>query len=153
MTMDFNKVHYMIAVAELKSFSKAAEKCFISQPALTRCIKNMEEELGVKLFDRSCSPIRLTYAGERYLAGMREILAMKGRLDQEMAEIAAAKKDRLVLGMASTRCHTWLPRILPAFKAENPGVEVQLVEGNSLTLEQMLTKETIDIFSLEPNRC
>ena len=46
MTMDFNKVHYMIAVAELKSFSKAAEKCFISQPALTRCIKNMEEELG-----------------------------------------------------------------------------------------------------------
>ena len=146
MTMDFNKVHYMIAVAELKSFSKAAEKCFISQPALTRCIKNMEEELGVKLFDRSCSPIRLTYAGERYLAGMREILAMKGRLDQEMAEIAAAKKDRLVLGMASTRCHTWLPRILPAFKAENPGVEVQLVEGNSLTLEQMLPKETIDIF-------
>ena len=50
--MDFNKVHYMMMVAEFKSFSKAAEKCFISQPALTRCIKNMEEELGVKLFDR-----------------------------------------------------------------------------------------------------
>ncbi len=144
--MDFNKVHYMIAVAELKSFSKAAEKCFISQPALTRCIKNMEEELGVKLFDRSCFPIRLTYAGERYLAGMRKILALKGELDQEMEEIAAAKKDRLIVGMPSTRCHTWLPRILPAYQEENPGIEVQLVEGNGLSLEQMLRKEVIDIF-------
>lgn len=144
--MDFNKVHYMMMVAELKSFSKAAEKCFISQPALTRCIKNMEEELGVKLFDRSCSPIRLTYAGERYLAGMRKILSMKAKLDQEMEEIAADKKDRLILGMPSTRCHTWLPRILPAYHEENPGIEVQLVEGNGLSLEQMLRKEAIDIF-------
>lgn len=144
--MDFNKVHYLMMVAELKSFSKAAEQCFISQPALTRCIKNMEEELGVKLFDRSCSPIRLTYAGERYLAGMRKILELKGQLDQEMEEIASAKKDRLILGMPSTRCHTWLPRILPTFQEENPGIEVQLVEGNGMNLEQMLRKETIDLF-------
>ena len=111
--MDFNKIHYLLAVAELQSFSKAAEKCFTSQPALTRCIKSMEQELGVKLFDRSSSPIRLTYAGERYVAGMRKILAMKGKLDQEMEEIANARRDRLVVGMPSTRCHTPYPAGIP----------------------------------------
>ncbi len=144
--MDFNKVQYLIAVAEMQSFSKAAEKLFISQPALTRCIKNMETELGVKLFDRSCSPIQLTYAGERYLAGMRKILQIKGELDLEMEEIAHSRRDRLILGMPSTRSHTWLPRILPLYTAENPEVEVQLVEGNTLLLSQMLLKETVDIF-------
>lgn len=148
--MDFNKIHYLLAVAELQSFSKAAEKCFTSQPALTRCIKSMEQELGVKLFDRSSSPIRLTYAGERYVAGMRKILAMKGKLDQEMEEIANARRDRLVVGMPSTRCHTWLPRVLPAYHEENPGVEVQLIEGNGIAMGQQLQKENIDIYFMSP---
>ena len=148
--MDFNKIHYLLAVAELQSFSKAAEKCFTSQPALTRCIKSMEQELGVKLFDLSSSPIRLTYAGERYVAGMRKILAMKGKLDQEMEEIANARRDRLVVGMPSTRCHTWLPRILPAYHEENPGVEIQLIEGNGIAMGQQLQQENIDIYFMSP---
>lgn len=144
--MDFNKLNYLLAVAELKSFSKAAQKCFVSQPALTRCVKNIEDELGVKLFDRSCSPIRLTYAGERYISGMQEILNMKTKLDQEMEDIAARKRDRLVLGMPSTRSTTWLPRVLPAFQKECPGIDVQLIEGNTHTLEQLLSKGTIDLY-------
>ena len=88
--MDFNKLNYMMAIAELQSFSKAAKRCFVSQPALTRCVKNIEDELGLKLFDRSCSPIKLTYAGERYIAVMQEILELKTKLDQEMEEIAQA---------------------------------------------------------------
>lgn len=144
--MDFNKLNYLIAVAELKSFSKAAEKCFVSQPALTRCVKNIEEELGVKLFDRSCSPIKLTFAGERYIAGMKEILEMKIKLDQEMADIAARKKDRLIIGIAPTRSITWLPRVLPAFHRAYPDVDIQIVEANAYTLEQYLAKGTIDLY-------
>ncbi len=144
--MDFNKLNYLMAVAELKSFSKAAEKCFVSQPALTRCVKSIEEELGIKLFDRSCSPIKLTYAGERYIAGMQEILDMKIRLDQEMAELAARKRDKLMLGIPSTRSATWLPRVLPAFQKVCPNVDIQLVEGSSYSLEQLLSKGTIDLY-------
>lgn len=144
--MDFNKLNYLIAVAELKSFSKAAEKCFVSQPALTRCVKNIEEELGVKLFDRTCSPIKLTFAGERYIAGMQKILDMKIKLDQEMADIAARKRDRLVLGIPSTRAATWLPRVLPAFQKACPRVDIQMIEGNSYTLEQLLQKGSIDLY-------
>ena len=58
--IDFNKLNYLMTVAKLQSFSKAAKECYISQPALTRCVKNIEDELGVKLFDRTCAPIRLT---------------------------------------------------------------------------------------------
>ena len=65
--MDFNKLNYLMAIAELQSFSKAAKRCYVSQPALTRCVKNIEDELGLKLLDRACSPIKLTYAGERTL--------------------------------------------------------------------------------------
>lgn len=144
--MDFNKLNYLIAIAELQSFSKAAKRCFVSQPALTRCVKSIEDELGLKLFDRSCSPIKLTYAGERYIAVMQEILELKAKLDQEMEEIAARRRDRLVLGMPSTRSVTWIPRILPAFNRACPGVDIQLIEGNSLTLEQLLSKGTIDFY-------
>lgn len=144
--MDFNKLNYLMAIAELQSFSKAAKRCYVSQPALTRCVKNIEDELGLKLFDRSCSPIKLTYAGERYIAAMQEILELKTKLDQEMEEIAARRRDRLVLGMPTTRSVTWMPRFLSAFKRECPSVDIQLIEGNSCTLEQLLSKGTIDFY-------
>lgn len=143
--MDFNKLNYLIAVAELRSFSKAAEKCFISQPALTRCIKTIEDELGVKLFDRSRSPIRLTYAGEHYIAGMREILEMKAKLDQEMESIATQRRGRLAVGVATTRSATWIPRIFPSFQREYPNVDIQLIEGNTLSLERALLNGGIDL--------
>ena len=54
--MDFNKLNYLLAVAELKSFSKAAQKCFVSQPALTRCVKNIEDELGVNYLTAPVPP-------------------------------------------------------------------------------------------------
>ena len=73
--MDLDKVTYLLALADTRNYSRAAEQCHISQPALTRYIKNLEEELNVTLFDRSSFPIRLTYAGERYIdcAAMMEL--------------------------------------------------------------------------------
>lgn len=144
--MDFNQLNYLVTLAELKSFSKAAERLFISQPALTRCVKNIEREVGIPLFDRSRSPIRLTYAGERYLAGMQQILHMKLQLDQEMADIVSREKDRLIIGIPSTRSATWMPRIFPAFRRSHPNVEIQLVEGNSILMEKKLEREEIDLY-------
>lgn len=146
--MDFQKLNYLVSVAEQKSFSKAAEKCFVSQPALTRSIKGIEDELGIKLFDRSKSPVRLTYAGERYLAGAQEILKLKSKLDQEMADIILHKKDRLTLGIPHTRGANWVPRIFPAFYQEYPNIDIQLVEGTSVELEKKLDAEEIDLFVL-----
>ena len=129
--MEFVKLRYLIAVAEQRSFSKAAEKCFVSQPTLTRCVQNMEKSLGVSLFDRSCSPIQLTPAGEKYVAGVREILALKEKLDNEMAELTDRRQEVLSIGIPLTRSITWLGRILPAFYAQCPGVKLQITEGYS----------------------
>lgn len=143
--MDYTKYNYLIATADLKSISKAAEKCFITQPALTRCINKIEEELGVKLFDRSTTPLRLTYAGERYIAGIKNICAMKYQLDKEMEDISDLKKGRLNVGIPDTRGTTWLPQILPPFFEKYPGIDVRIVEGTTESLENSVLKEQIDL--------
>lgn len=143
--MDFVKFNYIISVADLRSISLAAKKCFISQPALTRCINKIEEELGVKLFDRTTSPLTLTYAGERYLAGIRNLCAMKYALDKEMEDISQLRKGRMVVGIPNTRGTTWLPQILPLFQSKYPGIDLRLIEGTSDDLEKLLLKEEIDL--------
>lgn len=148
--MDFAKYKYVIAVAELRSISKAAERCSISQPALTRCINKIEAELELKLFDRSTLPIKLTYAGERYVAGIKNMLAMKHQLDTEMKEISGFKKGRLSIGVPSTLSSVWLPQILPPFLDKYPGIELQIVEGFSQDLEAEIIKEKVDVVIASP---
>lgn len=143
--MDLDKSRYLLAIADLKSFSRAAEACHISQPALTRYVQGLERELGVTLFDRSFSPVQLTYAGERYLKGLKRMMKMKEELDREMAEIAVQKKERLVVGMHPTRSYTWLPRVVPAYQNLRPAVEIRLTEGNCMELQQKLRKDLIDL--------
>lgn len=143
--MNLNKFYYVETIAELRSFSRAADKLFISQPALTKSINKLEAELGVKLFDRSVKPIQLTYAGERYLAGMRNIIAMQTQLQQELEDIANMKKGRLVVGVPGTRGTRWLPYILPTFLRDYPGIDIRIVEGTTGSLENDLLHEKVDL--------
>lgn len=143
--MDFDKFNYLITVADLRSISLAAKKCFISQPALTRCISKVEDDLGIKLFDRSSTPIALTYAGERYIAGIRNLCALKYELDKEMEDISQLKKGRITVGIPNTRSTTWLPQFLPIYQSKYPGIDLRLVESTSNGLEEMLLKEEIDL--------
>ena len=142
--MDLDKVTYLLALADTRNYSRAAEQCHISQPALTRYIKNLEEELNVTLFDRSSFPIRLTYAGERYIDGLLKILEMKEKLDKEMREIAGHVQNQISIGMHSTRCYSWLPRILPDYQKICPKVKVKLSEGNSAKLQKDVKNGAID---------
>ncbi|MGI6764291.1 MAG: LysR family transcriptional regulator [Anaerovoracaceae bacterium] len=143
--MNYSKYQYIIKVAEHQSITKAAKELYISQPALTKYINNLEEELGIKLFDRNVIPIRLTYAGERYIAGIKKILDIKNRLDKEIEEISEMKKGRLTVGISSNRGALLLPYILPAFKKECPGIDVKIVEGTFAYFEEMMLKGEIDI--------
>ena len=72
--MELRQFTYVNQVAECGSFTKAAAKLFISQPALSNYISKVEEDLGVKLFDRSATPLKLTYAGEQYLKRAKAII-------------------------------------------------------------------------------
>ena len=144
--LDFTKFRYVEAVAELKSFTKAAERLYISQPALTKSIGKLERELGVKLFDRTTTPVQLTYAGERYLAGMKNIAAMRYQLEKELEDISNMRKERLVVGIPDTRSQRWLPKILPAFLRERPGIDLRIIEERSTgQAEHQLAQGRIDL--------
>ena len=99
------------------------------------------------MFDRSTLPIRLTYAGERYIAGIKNMLAMKHQLDAEMEDIAGFKKRRLVIGIPSSFSSVWLPQILPPFLLKYPGTEIQIIEGLSQELEKLLV-----VYDLRPKK-
>ena len=143
--MDINRYRYFATVAEMRNFTKAAEALHISQPALTKAIRRTEEEVGLRLFDRDTGPIRLTYAGERFLAEVRKILYVQDNLEREMTEIATGRKGKVTIGVPVESASRWLPRILPDFMAAHPDIEIDILEGNSDSFETGMLNGTIDL--------
>lgn len=143
--MDKEKLKYLQTVAEEGNITKAAKRLYISQPALTAFINKVEKKYGVKLFDRNAKPIRLTYAGERFLAMEQQILNLQSRLEEEMEEIAQKRRGRLILGIGNTRGDFWLPHILPKFLKTHPGIEVKIVEGKNDSFEKALRDGSMDL--------
>lgn len=144
-TMIYDKYEYIAKVAEKRSISKAAQELFITQPALTRLIANLEAELGVALFNRSVLPIQLTYAGERYLQEAKKVLSIDTALKVEFQEMQKVKRGSIAIGTSYAASTIWLPHILPQFHKEYPGITVNLIEKNSLTFEQDLVKGSINL--------
>lgn len=143
--MIYSKYKYIATVAELHSISKAAQKLYISQPALTRIIINVENELGMPLFNRSVLPIQLTFAGERYLEEAKRIISIDEALRNELLEISEMKRGILNIGTNYAASALWLPHILPAFHKEYPGIVINLIQKSSLLFESDLIKGDIDL--------
>ncbi len=143
--MDLRHLRYMLMVAEERSFSRAAEKLFIAQPHLSQYIQKLEKQLGVRLFDRSTTPLTLTYAGEQFARTARQLLQLNSNLLQQMQDVAEEKKGRLALGMSPVRSAYILPIVLPAFLARYPNVELSLHEGTSAELEEWMNHGVTDL--------
>ncbi len=122
--MDFKKLKYVLTVAEVQSISKAAAILYISQPSLSHVISNLEMELGIQIFNRTTTPISLTYAGERFVETAKEILNMNNKLKKEFSDISNARKGKIAIGIPSLRGSFMLPHILPVFHKEYPGIEL-----------------------------
>lgn len=143
--MDFRQLQYILKVAEERSFSKAAQKLFIAQPSLSQYVQKIELELGVQLFDRSCTPLKLTFAGELYVETAMRILDLKDQLYKQIDDIANSKKGRVTIGLSAFRSTYIMPKVLPLFHDKFPGIEVILVEGNSNELESLALKNISDL--------
>lgn len=143
--MDFHQLEYVIAIAEEKSISKAAKKLYISQPSLSQYIIRLENNLGVKLFDRTASSINLTFAGEQYLKTAKSILNLNKQLKMELSDIAGSKKGRLTIGIPNQAGRHILPLILPQFHRRFPQIEIDIEEDVTMQLEEMLINGKIDI--------
>ena len=146
--MELRQFTYVNQVAESGSFTKAAAKLFISQPALSNYISKVEEDLGVKLFDRSATPLKLTYAGEQYLKRAKVILGQMEDMNRELRDITHNMTGRLRIGFPSERIVYVLPLILAPLKERYPGIDVEVATGPGNHLIEELRAGNVDFVFL-----
>lgn len=143
--MTFEQLNYVITIAQERNISKAAERLYVSQSTLTKSLNRLEEELGVKLFDRNVVPIPMTYAGECFIKKAKQILSLQSSITCELEEIMNFHRGRVRIGMGPGRNEFWTPHILPAFSRQYPNVEVRISLGGSKFLEQELLNGSLDL--------
>lgn len=141
----FHKLKYVYAVYTEKSFTKAAQKLFISQPSLSAAIKKVEEEVGAALFDRSGAEVTLTEVGRAYVETAEKMLKLEEDFTHKIEDIYNLETGALSVGGTNYLSSFVLPRIIKRFSALYPKIKVSLVEGNSLALNKMVQEEKLDV--------
>ncbi len=150
--MDFREMTYITTVADLGSITAAAKKLYISQPSLSYIVAKVEQDAGVKLFDRKNYPLTLTYAGEKYVETARKILLLNDNLRKQLSDIAGGEKGLICFGIPTERAGYMLPEVLKRFYRLYPGVEVRLQEAGSDELLEKLQKDEIHFYIIPKGR-
>ncbi len=143
--MNMKQALYFKTIAQYGTITAAAKQLYISQPSLSQTLRQIEDEVGTPLFDRSTSPFHLTYAGERYLKAVEAMLDIETRLKEEIESIRRDDGGRLRLGISVTRAMQVLPEVIPIFTKAYPNVTIELTEAASVSLEGLLQKGQIDL--------
>ena len=143
------RLQVFYTVARQLSFTKAAEQLFMTQPAVTFQVKQLEEHFNARLFERSHGKIALTPAGALVLDYAERILGLSAELDKRVAELTGAISGPLLLGCSMTIAEFILPRVLGEFKARHPQVQAHMTVANSETIENRVADFTIDLGLIE----
>ena len=138
-----------LSVAEHLSFSKASEALHISQPAVSRHIKELEQRYDASLFERKGNRIYLTGAGEKVYHAFKEIAQHYRNLDFEMGELHNAQAGEIRVGASSTIAQYVIPRVMASFHKRYPHIRLHLMNGNSFEMEQLLLDNRIDLALVE----
>ncbi|MEP0879766.1 LysR family transcriptional regulator [Funiculus sociatus GB2-M2] len=143
--MELRHLHYFIAVAEELHFSRAAQRLHISQPPLSQQIRDLEDELGVKLFERTKRHVQLTEAGKVFLERSYGVLVQLEQAIEATQRIGRGEVGRLAIGFVGSATYTVLPDILSAFRAQFPAVELRLHELTTTQQIQALHDKQVDV--------
>ncbi len=143
--MELRHLKYFVAVAEELHFGRAAKKLHIAQPPLSQQIMNLEEELGIKLFDRSRRNIQMTAAGSHFLKEAKQVLLHVEQAAETAKRIHGGKAGRLVVGFVGSVIHTFLPDGLRLFRERFPDIELELHEMNTAEQIALLHAKRIDV--------
>ena len=143
----FKNKEYVLSVYKEKSFTRAAEKLFVSQPSLSASIKRIEDKIGAPIFDRSSSPIRLTEIGEEYIRIALEISACEENFGRYLADDAGLMSGKIRIGGSSFFSAFVIPRLISEFKTKYEKISFEIVEGST---KNLLTMLSIDSKKLTP---
>ncbi len=148
--MELRHLRYFVAIAEDLSFSRAAARLRIAQPALSMQIKSMEEELGVKLFERTSRSVKLTHAGATLLPEARGVLSAAQRAEQQVRRAHRGMIGTLRIAMIAGAANSRLAEQLREYRSAFPEVNLSLHELNSRTQIEELLNERLDVGFLRP---
>jgi len=143
--MNLKEQLYVCTLAEQGNMSKAAKKLFISQPALSLYINNLEKTLGAKLFLRKGNSYTLTYLGEKYVAKAKEMLFLEREFNTELHNFFRGSTGRLRIGVQLRRSPYIVAEIASYFRENHPEIELVFTESNTSVLEAMVANFELDI--------
>jgi DNA-binding transcriptional LysR family regulator len=143
--MDLRLLRYFVAVAQEGNFNRAADKLHIAQPPLSRAIRQLEEHVGAKLFDRGARPLRLTPIGSLLFDQAVQMLARMDDLDIMIRAAAGTERSRLIIGFVASTIYARLPELIREFRKVAPEVELVMLEASTLDQIAALKEGRIDI--------
>ncbi|HBG92715.1 MAG: hypothetical protein A2X54_09020 [Nitrospirae bacterium GWF2_44_13] len=147
--MEDHKLKVFCTVAETKSFSKASEIIYLTQPAVSLLIQAIEETYETKLFDRASNTVTLTPAGEMLYKYAKEILNLYAAAEKNIGEITGFVKGSISVGASSTIGNYLMPGVIAAFRKTHPKIKMHLLVGNTKRVVELLNAGNIDIGLVE----
>jgi len=142
--MDFDQLETFLEVARHASFSRAAEKRFRTQPAISAQIRSLEEEVGARLFDRSGGRVSLTSAGKEFQKYVEETLEARKQMITHLAEMEHVPRGEIVVGANEGTCLYVLPEVFAEFKKQYGGVAVSIKSAESTKTLESIIDNSVD---------
>jgi DNA-binding transcriptional LysR family regulator len=142
--LDFDQLNIFLEVARHSSFSRAAQKCFRTQPAISSSIKSLEDELGVKLFDRGGGKVSLTAPGKAFVNFAEELLDTKRRAMNAVVEMDRVPKGEIIVGANEGTCLHVLPEVFAQFKKQYPNVSVSVARSERIKIIEQVIENIVD---------
>ena len=143
--MTLQQLEYVVALDEYRHYVTAAQHCFVSQPNLTMQIKRLEEEIGVRIFDRNKKPLEPTEIGKEVIVRSRQILREAKRLIEFVNHEKESMEGEFKIGIIPTLAPYLLPLFLPSFLKENPKVHLKIQELQTAQIITQLEHGIIDV--------
>lgn len=143
--MELSHLRYIIKLAEIANYSKAAEQLFITQPALSQQVRALEEEIGVKLFERTTRKVSLTDAGQEFVRKAQIVLNDAEELTRAMEQHRRKTRSILSVGLLGTLSHLNIPEYINSFRRQYPDIQIELQIGWSAELITRVKMRELDV--------
>lgn len=143
--MDIKALRYFIEVVRRQSFTRAADALFVTQPTISKMVKQLEEELGMQLIIREGRSFQLSDAGKVAYERGQDVLAAMGRLKTELTDLSALTRGELIVGLPPMVGGAFFAPVVGAFRAHYPNVELKVVEYGARSIESNIRSGQLEI--------
>lgn len=143
--MDIRQLHYLLEIAKHMNFTKAAEALHLTQPTLSKMVKNIEEELGATLFDRSGKYVQLTDSGQAAVQQIGVIVQAVQDLHLVLDDVATLKKGTITIGLPPVVGSVFFARVIAKFQNIHPSIHFQIVEEGAKHVENLVHNRKLDL--------